>query len=75
METASRLLSDSVKIFKVTASWIWRQTDGNFRELSGEEAWEAIENFAQVQKEAENKTKNKPIKKAEKEEAVEAPNS
>nr|GEX86062.1 hypothetical protein [Tanacetum cinerariifolium] len=28
--------------------------DGNFRELSGEEAWEAIENFAQGQKEWDN---------------------
>ncbi|GJY30117.1 hypothetical protein Tco_0413612 [Tanacetum coccineum] len=29
-------------------------TDGNLRELSGEEAWEAIENFAQGQKEWDN---------------------
>ncbi|GJY07337.1 hypothetical protein Tco_0374391 [Tanacetum coccineum] len=29
-------------------------TDGNLRELSGEEAWEAIENFAQGQKEKDN---------------------
>ncbi|GKB78216.1 hypothetical protein Tco_0945111 [Tanacetum coccineum] len=29
----------------------WRQSDRNLRELSGEEAWEAIENFAQGQKE------------------------
>ncbi|GJR53512.1 hypothetical protein Tco_1404033 [Tanacetum coccineum] len=28
--------------------------DGNLRELSGEEAWEAIENFAQGQKEWDN---------------------
>ncbi|GJU04744.1 hypothetical protein Tco_1121174 [Tanacetum coccineum] len=28
--------------------------DGNLRELSGKEAWEAIENFAQCQKEWEN---------------------
>ncbi|GJV49756.1 hypothetical protein Tco_1439968 [Tanacetum coccineum] len=28
--------------------------DGNLRELSGEEAWETIENFAQGQKEWDN---------------------
>ncbi|GJZ29966.1 hypothetical protein Tco_0575013 [Tanacetum coccineum] len=28
--------------------------DGNLRKLSGEEAWESIENFAQVQKEWDN---------------------
>nr|GEY35462.1 hypothetical protein [Tanacetum cinerariifolium] len=28
--------------------------DGNLRELSGEEAWEAIENFSQGQKEWDN---------------------
>ncbi|GJY93416.1 hypothetical protein Tco_0509198 [Tanacetum coccineum] len=31
--------------------WISRRPDGNLRELSGEEAWEARENFAQGQKE------------------------
>ncbi|GJV25835.1 hypothetical protein Tco_1378530 [Tanacetum coccineum] len=30
------------------------EADGNLRELSGEEAWEAIENFAQGQKEWDN---------------------
>ncbi|GJR03051.1 hypothetical protein Tco_0526035 [Tanacetum coccineum] len=38
-----------------SSTWRRRQeTDGKLRELSGEEAWEAIENFSQGQKELDN---------------------
>ncbi|GJZ19088.1 hypothetical protein Tco_0555678 [Tanacetum coccineum] len=42
--TASHVIGDAVT----------KVADGNLRELSGEEAWEAIENFAQGQKEWDN---------------------